>query len=95
MAKTIAADPVASPSSPSVRLAAFDQAAIRKTIQITASQTNGADNHGKKEQVFALGPGALWSFNPNNHLFVNVYFEMDAQSRPEGERGSIRYVHHF
>ena len=45
--------------------------------------------------MFALGPGALWSFNPNNHLFVNVYFEMDAQSRPEGERGSIRYVHHF
>ena len=63
--------------------------------QITDSQVNGEDAGGKKEQVVALGPGALWSFNQDNHLFVNVYFEMDAQSRPEGERYSIRYVHHF
>ena len=63
--------------------------------QISDSKVNGNGIDGKKEQVFAIGPGALWSFNQNNHLFANVYFEMDAQSRPEGERFGVRYVHHF
>ncbi len=63
--------------------------------QITDSQTNGADNDGEKEQVVALGPGVLWSFNADNHLFANVFIEMEAQNRPEGERFGIRYVHHF
>ncbi|NCA82284.1 MAG: phenol degradation protein meta [Opitutae bacterium] len=63
--------------------------------QISDSQTNGADNGGEKEQVVGLGPGALWSFSPENHLFLNVYFETAAENRPEGERVNVRYVHHF
>lgn len=63
--------------------------------QIDDSQANGADVDAKKEQVFAVGPGALWSFSQENHLFLNVYVEFDAQSRPEGERVNLRYVHHF
>jgi hypothetical protein len=63
--------------------------------QLSDSQVNGQDGSGGKEQVVGLGPGALWSFNPDNHLFVNVYVEMAAENRPEGERYGIRYVHHF
>ena len=63
--------------------------------QITDSKVNGNDLSGGKEQVFAIGPGALWSFSPNNHLFANLYFEMDAENRPEGNRATLRYVHHF
>ncbi len=63
--------------------------------QITDSKVNGDDTTGGKEQVVALGPGALWSFSPNNHLFANLYFEMDAENRPEGNRVTLRYVHHF
>ena len=63
--------------------------------QISDSKANGDGIDGKKEQVVGIGPGALWSFNPDNHLFVNVYFETEAQSRPEGERVNVRYVHHF
>ncbi len=63
--------------------------------QLTDSQTNGNDIPDSKEKVWAIGPGALWSFSQGNHLFVNVYVEMDAQNRPEGERYGIRYVHHF
>ena len=63
--------------------------------QITDSKTNGECNGGGKEQVFAIGPGALWSFSPDNHLFANVYFETEAENRPEGERVNVRYVHHF
>ena len=63
--------------------------------QITDSQANGADTGGEKEQVFAIGPGALWSFNQDNHLFANAYVEFDAQNRPEGQRLNLRFVHHF
>jgi hypothetical protein len=63
--------------------------------QISSSQANGSSTGAPKEQVAAIGPGALWRFNQDNHLFVNVYVEFDAQSRPEGERFNIRYVHHF
>lgn len=63
--------------------------------QVTDSQVNGDDLPGSKEQVLGIGPGLLWSFNQNQHLFVNVYFEVDAENRPEGERYNLRYVHHF
>lgn len=63
--------------------------------QLGRSQVNGECVDGGKEQVVGLGPGALWSFNPDNHLFVNMYVEMDAENRPEGERYGIRFVHHF
>lgn len=63
--------------------------------QITDSQANGQDTDSPREQVAAIGPGLLWSFSRDNHLFVNAYFEVDSQSRPEGERYSVRFVHHF
>jgi hypothetical protein len=63
--------------------------------QITDSEVNGNETDAPGEQVVAIGPGALWSFSPDNHLFLNVYFELDSQSRPEGQRYGLRYVHHF
>ncbi len=63
--------------------------------QIESSRENGDSTGALKEEVYAAGPGLLWSFNADNHLFANVYFEFDAQSRPEGERINLRYVHHF
>ncbi len=63
--------------------------------QVSDSKVDGTPMDGGKEQVVAVGPGALWSFNQNNHLFLNVYVEMAAENRPEGERYGIRYVHHF
>jgi len=62
--------------------------------QVTDSKIDGIDVSGK-EQVFAIGPGALVSFSPDTHLFLNAYFESDAEYRPEGERYNIRLVHHF
>lgn len=63
--------------------------------QVTDSQANGEDTDAEKEQVIGLGPGLLWSFSPETHLFFNMYFEMEAKARPEGERYSVRFVHHF
>lgn len=63
--------------------------------QLENSEADGQEIAGSKEQVFAIGPGALWSFNQDNHLFVNAYVESDAENRPEGDRYNIRFVHHF
>lgn len=63
--------------------------------QISDSQTNGECVEDGDEQVVGIGPGALWSFSQEDHLFLNVYFETAAENRPEGERVNVRYVHHF
>ncbi len=47
------------------------------------------------EQVFAIGPGAIFSFSQDDHLFLNVFFETSAKNRPQGERVNVRWVHHF
>ncbi len=59
------------------------------------SKANGERIPDSKEQVFAVGPGLLWSFSQGQHLFANVYFEMGAENRTEGQRVNLRYVHHF
>ncbi|MBM4028204.1 MAG: phenol degradation protein meta [Planctomycetes bacterium] len=62
--------------------------------QITDTKGDGVDI-GEDESVFAIGPGALWSFSQHTHLFLNAYFESNARSRPEGEKFILRFVHHF
>ncbi len=62
--------------------------------QMTASELDGVKVPGK-EQVFAVGPGAMLSFSQDTHLFFNSYFESNAEYRPEGEKYLLRLVHHF
>lgn len=62
--------------------------------QITDSEVNGANVSGR-EKVLALGPGAMYSFSQEDHLFFNAYFETGASYRPEGERYILRWTHHF
>jgi hypothetical protein len=63
--------------------------------QLVDSDVNGDRVSGSKEQVFAIGPGAIFSFSQNNHIFFNAYFEMDAENRPQANRYNVRWVHHF
>jgi hypothetical protein len=62
--------------------------------QISSSETDG-DKHGPLEEVFAIGPGALYSFSKDTHLFFNAYFESSVENRTEGDRFVLRLVHHF
>jgi len=63
--------------------------------QISDTKVDGDKDKSLEEKVFAVGPGAVWHFSQDTHLFVNAYFETDAESRPEGERYNLRFVHHF
>ena len=63
--------------------------------QFTDTEYDGVDQQDSREKVFAVGPGMLYSFNKDAHLFLNIYFEQDAKMRPEGERVSARFVYHF
>ncbi len=62
--------------------------------QISEYEMDGHKCDGE-EEVFAIGPGFLYSLSPDDHLFLNVYFETNAKNRPEGERINLRWVHHF
>ena len=63
--------------------------------QISDTKVNGSDVAGRRERVWAIGPGLLYSFSPEDHLFFNAYFEQGARNRPEGSRLVARYVHHL
>lgn len=63
--------------------------------QITDSEVDGQDVDNGKEAVLGIGPGVLWSISQDNHLFFNAYFESGAENRSEGNRLTLRWVHHF
>ncbi|MDX1556223.1 MAG: transporter, partial [Xanthomonadales bacterium] len=63
--------------------------------QISDTKVDGQKVRGRREEVFAIGPGAVWHFSPHTHLFFNVYFETQAENRPQGDRFNLRFVHHF
>jgi anthranilate 1,2-dioxygenase (deaminating, decarboxylating) large subunit len=62
--------------------------------QMSDSEWDG-DSVSGREQVLGIGPGALWSFSKDTHLFFNAYFESHVKNRPEGNRFNVRLVHHF
>jgi len=63
--------------------------------QITDSEVDGRSVSDSKEQVLGIGPGLVYHFSQHDHLFVNAYWETEAENRPEGSRFNLRYVHHF
>lgn len=63
--------------------------------QFEDTEVDGKDVPDSRERVLGIGPGLLWHLSRDSHLFLNVYFETEAENRPEGERVTLRYVHHF
>lgn len=63
--------------------------------QITDAQADGDDIADSQEQVLGIGPGLLYSFSQDDHIFFNTYWETLAENRPEGFRAILRWTHHF
>jgi hypothetical protein len=63
--------------------------------QLDNSEGDGREIPGSKERTFAIGPGLMYSFSQEDHLFLNAYFEMNTRNRPEGNRFVLHYTHHF
>ena len=63
--------------------------------EITDNEVEGHDIHDSREQVFAVGPGAVFSFSQDDHIFVNTYFQTAVENRPEGMQFNLRWTHHF
>lgn len=63
--------------------------------QTTDAEYDGVKSSGLQEKVLAIGPGLVYHFSQNAHLFANAYFETEAENRPQGERYNLRFVYHF
>ncbi|WP_296695451.1 SphA family protein [Thiocapsa sp. UBA6158] len=63
--------------------------------QFTESKIDGRGVRDSEEQVLGIGPGLVYHFSKHDHLFVNAYWETEAENRPEGSRFNLRFVHHF
>jgi len=63
--------------------------------QLGDTEVDGNDVSGSRERVLGLGPGGVYHFSRDNHLFFDLYFESKVEERPKGERFNLRFVHHF
>ncbi len=61
--------------------------------QITDTQVDGHDVSGRREKVWAWGPGFTYAFSRQNLVTVNSYFEQDAENRTEGRKFVVNFLH--
>lgn len=63
--------------------------------QLTNTKVNGKSVSGTKEKVWAIGPGMLYAFSPDDSIVANFYFEQGVENRAKSDRFVLRYNHHF
>ena len=63
--------------------------------QITDTDVDGHAVSGRREKVWAIGPGVLYAFSKENVLSVNAYFEQQAENRTEGNKLVFNLLHKF
>lgn len=63
--------------------------------QFTDTKADGVNVPGRREKIWAIGPGMLYSIDKNQFLFFNLYSEQDARNRPQGTNCILRYAVHF
>ena len=64
-------------------------------IGVEDDKVDGTKVPDSKEQVLAVGPSAMYSFNPGLHLIAKVQFETMAENRPEGTKGWLKMIYSF
>jgi hypothetical protein len=63
--------------------------------QTTDSEIDGNNDPDSRQQVLGLGPGVVFHYSKDTHFFFNAFFETNVENRPEGQRYTLRLVHHF
>ncbi|MDP8215561.1 MAG: transporter [Candidatus Euphemobacter frigidus] len=64
-------------------------------IGLQDDKLDGTKVSDSKEQVLAVGPSAMYSFNPGLHLVAKVQFETLAENRSEGTKGWLKLIYSF
>ncbi len=63
--------------------------------QITDTEAEGHAVSGRREKVWAIGPGLVYFVNKENMMMANAYFEQGAENRAEGNKFVINWLHKF
>lgn len=58
--------------------------------QITADKVDGHKRPHSKEEVFAIGPGLMYS-RKGFFLYLTAYYETGVENRPEGKKIALRF----
>ena len=58
--------------------------------QTTDMKANGQDVPGTREAVFAIGPGAMYNFSPQDHLMFNAYFPAAQPAAGHADGAALR-----
>ena len=58
--------------------------------QITSDKVDGHKRPHSKEEVFAIGPGLMYS-RKGFFLYLNAYYETGVENRPEGKKIALRF----
>jgi hypothetical protein len=58
--------------------------------QITSDKVDGRKRTHSKEEVFAIGPGFMFS-KKSFLIYLNAFYETGAENRPEGKKISLRF----
>jgi hypothetical protein len=63
--------------------------------QVTDTRVNGQAVPGRRERVFAIGPGVTFNMSMDYSIFLNTYEEFGAENRTEGTRIVLRFNAHL
>ncbi len=58
--------------------------------QITPDKVDGHQRPHSKEEVFAIGPGLMFS-SKGFFLYLNAFYETGVENRPEGKKVALRF----
>jgi hypothetical protein len=64
-------------------------------IGVQDDKEDGSRVEDSREQVLAVGPSAMYSFNPGLSLVTKVQFETIAENRPEGTKAWLKMIYSF
>jgi hypothetical protein len=51
-------------------------------------------DHGPAKML-ALGPGLFWDFSKTDKFFLNAYFSIKVDNRPQQNTFNLHYIHDF